>query len=219
MRKCNCAYNSFVSITVSVCVLTACLCQTSSAFAVDPATTIVVDAAIMVAESGGDDLATVKNIFQDANAPQDGATGDASDPRRQIMSDIGMKRIRILQGDVYCDLDDNGVFGNRPAPDSSGNYPPVVPGDCDLKWQIDWALLSGLSPHVAVAYYMPQSFVQYGPAETWPAAILLPRGLSLNSDSRRLPHGLLRQHRQLARIMDGCRALDGASPECDLAEA
>jgi hypothetical protein len=83
MRKCNCAYNSFVSITVSVCVLTACLCQTSSAFAVDPATTIVVDAAIMVAESGGDDLATVKNIFQDANAPQDGATGDASDPRRQ----------------------------------------------------------------------------------------------------------------------------------------
>ena len=173
MRKCNCAYNSFVQIAVTVCALVACFCRTPSALAVDPATTITVDAATVVAESGGDDLATVKNIFQDANAPQDGATGDASDPRRQIMSEIGMKRIRVLQGDVYCDLDDNGVFGNRPAPDAAGNYPPVIPGDCDLKWQIDWALLSGLSPHVAVAYYMPQSFVQYGPAETWPAAIFL----------------------------------------------
>jgi hypothetical protein len=155
-------------------VLFALSISLSPAAAFAQASTIVVDASQTVALSdSGDDLATLQNIFQDANAPQDGAGGDATDPRRQVISDLKMKRMRILQGDTYCDLDANGTFGNRPLPDTNGNYPAVVPGDCDLmKWYIDWALVSGLSPHVALGYGLPVSFVPSGPAETWSAATL-----------------------------------------------
>jgi hypothetical protein len=175
MRRFNLGYMQLLILSLCGCLSAASIGQPTSALAGDPASTLVVDASQPVTLSdSGDDLATVKNLFQDANAPQDGAAGDATDPRRQIISDIGMKRMRILQGDVYCDLDDSGAFGNRPLPNPDKTYPPVVPGDCDLmKWEIDWALLSGLAPHVAVAYYMPQSFVQYGPAETWSSEILL----------------------------------------------
>jgi len=171
MRKCNCAYSYFVSIAGGVCVLIACLCRTPSAFAVDQATTIIVDAATVVAESGGDDLAAVKNIFQDANAPGDGSQVEPT--RAKVIADIKMKRSRLLLDDVYCDLDVNGTFGNRPFPNQNGDYvDPVVPGECNnMMWHIQWALSHGLSPHVAVAYSMPQGFVQYGPAETWSPTI------------------------------------------------
>jgi len=158
-------------MTLSSCLSAAGVCLTTSALAADPATTLVVDASTRVVQSdSGDDLATLQNIFQDANAPQDGSGGGATDPRRGVISDIKMKRMRILQGDTYCDIDAKGNFGNRPFPDASGNYPAVVAGDCNLlKWQIDWALVSGLSPHVAVASTLPVTFaLKYGAAETWP---------------------------------------------------
>jgi hypothetical protein len=139
----------------------------------DPASTVFVDASTTVTESAsGDDLKTLHNIFQNANAPADGSLGGSTDPRGKIISDLKMKRSRLLQADAYCDLDVNGNFGQNPFPDANGNYGPVVPGECDLmKWQIDGALNHVLSPHVAVAYSMPQSFVSYGPQETWPQAV------------------------------------------------
>jgi hypothetical protein len=161
-------------VTAGVCLAVASRCGQIFPAAAQSAT-IVVDTSTTVGVSdSGDDLATLQNIFQGANAPQDGSLGDATDPRRPIISDLKMKRMRILQGDTYCDLDVNGTFGNRPLPDANGNYPAVVPGDCDLvKWQIDGALLSGLSPHVAVGYSLPVSFANLGPAATWPTATLL----------------------------------------------
>src|SRR3981081_1117932 len=99
------------------------------------AASIVVDASSTFAQSGGNDLATVKNIFQDANAPQDGGI----DALKPTISDIRMKRMRILRGDIYCDLDANG------------NFIPVHTGEWDLLSQeIDWAVQNGLSPHMAV---------------------------------------------------------------------
>lgn len=132
--------------------------QSTSAVAADTTSAIIVDAATTVAESdGGDDLATLQNIFQDANAPQDGTIA----PMDQMISDLKMKRMRILQGDGYCDLD------------GDGNFVTIQPGEFDLlSQQIDWALQHGLSPHVAVASTLPRSFVPYGPAETWPQPIL-----------------------------------------------
>jgi hypothetical protein len=131
--------------------------------------TIVVDSATKFAESNsGDDLATLRNIFQDANAPQDGTI----DPMSQIIADLKMKRMRILGADVYCDLDAGGTFGNVPI-DASGKPGAAVPGDCDLlAEQINWALSNHLAPHVALASYMPLSFVSYGPAERWTTDIL-----------------------------------------------
>ncbi|MBV8918205.1 hypothetical protein [Bradyrhizobium sp.] len=133
------------------------------------ASTIAIDAATKIIESnGGDDLATLQNIFQDANAPQDGTI----DPMSQIIADLRLKRMRILAADVYCDLDASGSFGNVPI-DASGHPGAVVPGDCDLlAEQINWALSNRLAPHVALASSMPLSFVQYGPAETWSADTL-----------------------------------------------
>jgi hypothetical protein len=133
------------------------------------ASTIVVDSGTKMSEStSGDDLATLQNIFQDANAPQDGTI----DPMGQIIAYIKMKRMRILAADVYCDLDASGTFGNVPI-DASGNPGTVVAGDCDLlAEEINWALSNTLAPHVALASSMPLSFVPYGPAETWSADTL-----------------------------------------------
>jgi hypothetical protein len=140
-----------------------CLCLASSVghaapvVTSDPASTIIVDASTTVRQSdSGDDLATLQNIFQDANAPQDGTIA----PMGQIISDLKMKRMRILQGDAYCDLDSNGDFVT------------AHHGEFDLlSEEIDWALQHGLSPHVAAASTLPRSFVPYGPAERWTPAI------------------------------------------------
>ena len=144
-----------------------CLGQNPSGLSGAP--TIVVDAGTMMAESkSGDDLQTLQNIFQDANAPQDGTI----DPMRQIIADLKLKRMRLLQADVHCDLDENGNFGNVPI-NAGGNPGSVVAGDCDLlATQINWSLSNRLAPHVAVASFLPVSFVPYGPADRWSADIL-----------------------------------------------
>nr|WP_157872544.1 hypothetical protein [Bradyrhizobium sp. ORS 278] len=75
--------------------------------------------------------------------------------------------MRLLQADTLCDLDSNGRFGERQL-DPSGQFGPVIAGGCGpLDTQIDWAISSGLSVHIAAASFMPVSFVQSGPAETW----------------------------------------------------
>ncbi|MGJ4996957.1 hypothetical protein ACQR0Z_21220 [Bradyrhizobium sp. HKCCYLS3077] len=131
-------------------------------------TTITVDAASIVSDSGRDDLATLKTIFRGANAPQDGTIA----PMRGIIADIGLKRLRLLQADALCDLDSEGRFGERTL-DASGQFGAVVAGGCGpLDTQIDWALSNGLSLHIAAASFMPVSFVPGGPAETWSAAEL-----------------------------------------------
>jgi hypothetical protein len=120
--------------------------------------TIVVNASTTVTQSdSGDDLATLQNIFQSANAPAEPAIGQFT----QIIAELKMKRMRILQSDIYCDVDAYGNFGTN-------QNSVFVPGGCyPLAWHLQWALDNGLSPHVAVAAAMPPSFVQFGPAETW----------------------------------------------------
>lgn len=121
---------------------------------------IVVDTQVPFNEgiSGNDDLGDLKRIYQSANSP----TEQALDQFDKVIADTGMKRARLLQSDVYCDLDQTGnVFGYT---DGEGFHA----GDCyPLRWHLDWAVGRGLSPHVAVASYMPPSMVQYGAGETW----------------------------------------------------
>lgn len=136
-------------------VLGACLLPAASG-AADPAA-LVVDVASVVQESDGDDLATVQSMFQGANTPQDGQIA----PMAQIIADLKIKRMRILLADVYCDLD------------TDGSLITAHPNEWDiLTQQLDWVLQYGMYPHVAVASTMPESFVPYGPAETWPSAIV-----------------------------------------------
>jgi len=121
--------------------------------------TIVIDASQTVALSdSGDDLATLQNIFQDANAPQDGAVAPAL---ALLIADLKMKRMRLLQADNYCDIDSNGNFGMVPLDQiSSGNYIPgtIAPGDClTFLWQLQPALDNHLTPHVAIGATLPVS--------------------------------------------------------------
>ena len=132
----------------------------------EPAPTMIVDAATTVAESdSGNDLLTVKNIYQGANAPADGTIT----PLQETFRDIKMKRLRLLQSDAFCDLDAANMFGSVPfEKHANGNYGPVVAGECyPLRWHIDWATDNGLTLHVALASTLPVSFAQQGPAETW----------------------------------------------------
>jgi hypothetical protein len=117
----------------------------------------------------GDDLATLQNIFADANAPQDGVA--VAPAVESLMADLKMKRMRLLQADNYCDIDSNGNFGMVPLDAIiSGNFVPgvVTPGDClPFLWPLQRTLNSNLSPHVALGSTMPLSFTPYGAAETW----------------------------------------------------
>ena len=134
MRNNNCSLTFAAFRGLLVCVSSArCLGQGAPA--------IVIDAATTVAESdSGDDLGTLRNIFQSANAPADGLI----EPMRQIMADLKMKRMRLLLSDVYCDVDANGSFG-AVSIDANGNLGAFVPGECyPLAWQIQWALDNGL---------------------------------------------------------------------------
>lgn len=108
--------------------------------------------------SGNDDLGDLKKIYQSANSPSE----QALDQFNQIITDTGMKRTRLLLSDVYCDVDQTGdVFGYT-------QHGVFHPGDCQpLAWHLEWALGRGLSPHVAVAAFMPPRLVQYGPGESW----------------------------------------------------
>jgi len=120
---------------------------------------LIVNATTTVAESdSGDDLATLQSLYQGAHAPNDFASGGPIDP---IITDLKMKRMRILHADVYSDLD------------QAGSFIPTQPDVWDsLTWQIDWAVQRGLSLHFPVAYSVPVSFAAYGPAETWSPAIM-----------------------------------------------
>jgi len=144
-------------VAVCLCLSLSSLGHAARAVTSDPASTVIVDASTAVKMSeDGDDLATLQNIFQDANAPQDGTIA----PMGEMISDLRMKRMRILLADVYCDLD------------GSGDFVTTHPGEFDLLSQeIDWAVHYGLSPHVALASTLPRSFIPYGPAERWSQAI------------------------------------------------
>lgn len=123
-------------------------------------TSITVDTQVSfnIGLSGNDDLGDLKKIYQSANSPSE----QAFDQFNQIITDTGMKRTRLLLSDVYCDVDQSGdVFGYT----LDGVFHP---GECQpLGWHLDWALVRGLSPHVAVGSFMPPHFVQYGPGESW----------------------------------------------------
>lgn len=129
------------------------------------ATSIVVDAAApkLTLGEGSDDLATLQSLFQSANVPNEPF---APGPRNQIMKDLKMKRMRMLLDDVYCDIDQQtGEFGTN----YNGSF---TAGDCNqLGWRLQAALDHGVSPHVAVAAFMPPSFVALTQnnrgAETW----------------------------------------------------
>lgn len=160
MRKANGRATRRSGLLFTAC---AAACFAAVAWPTRPAqaTTIAltVDATTTLAESdSGDDLATVRGLFQGAHAPTDFALLGPIEP---VIADLKMKRMRILQADVYSDLD------------QAGNFMPTQPGVWDnLTSHIDWAVQHGLSPHFPVAYFMPQSFTAYGPAETWPSAIM-----------------------------------------------
>ncbi|WP_441235483.1 hypothetical protein [Bradyrhizobium sp. 930_D9_N1_4] len=130
-------------------------------------TTALADASIVVNTlapfnegiSGNDDLGDLKRIYQGANSPAE----QALEQFNQVIADTGLKRARLLQSDVYCDLDVTGkVFGYIDADHV------FHAGDCyPMRWHLDWALDHGLTPHVAVASFMPASMVTFGPGETW----------------------------------------------------
>lgn len=133
----------------------------------EPAPTIIVDASTTVAESdSGNDLNTLKNIFQGANAPQDSVQDGVIAPLDQTFRHIGMRRLRILLSDVYCDLDAEKNFG-WVSRDGNGIGPFVIDKCEPLDGQIRSAIAYGLTPHVALASSVPESFAQLGPAETW----------------------------------------------------
>jgi hypothetical protein len=128
-------------------------------------TSIVVDAAApkLTLGDGDDDLVTLQNLFQSADMPNEPF---APGPLNQIMQDLKMKRMRLLLDDIYCDIDQQtGEFGNN----YNGSF---TGGDCDqLNWRLQDVLDRGISPHVAVASFMPPSFAALTQnnrgAETW----------------------------------------------------
>lgn len=124
--------------------------------AAQSASSIAVDAATPVVQSdNGDDIATLQNIFQDANAPQE----PTFPPMAQLVADLKLKRLRVLQGDVYCDIT---------SLEPGGQFVTAHEGEWDLLTSyLDAALAHGLSPHMAVAAYMPRAFVPKGAAATW----------------------------------------------------
>jgi hypothetical protein len=134
---------------------------------------IVVDASTPLAQSAsGNDLATLQNIFQGANIPAEPAMEPALTLLKPIMVDLKIKRLRFLQSDNLCDLDASGDLGSVSItgtnPNGGYTFGPVMPGGCNLlDRSFPWALNNGLSPHVAVASFMPASFVSSGAAETW----------------------------------------------------
>ena len=149
-------------LALAFLVSTALSCEISTALA---ATSIVVDAAApkLTLGEGDDDLATLQSLFQSANMP---AEPLAPGPLNQVMKDLKMKRMRLLLEDIYCDVNQQtGEFGTN----FNGTF---TAGDCNpLGWRLQQALDNGVSPHVAVAAFMPPSFAPLTQnnrgAETW----------------------------------------------------
>jgi len=172
--------------TISDCFCYAALCcgvasSVATATQAKADAAITVDAAQVVSNSGGDDLATLQNIFQSANIPAEPAWEPAMTLLKPVIADLKMKRLRLLQSDNTCDLDANGTFGSitvtgfDPVWTTLLGYdsyylfsPSDGSGVCNLiDWSLPWVLQNGLSPHFALASFLPPSFAQYGPAETW----------------------------------------------------
>lgn len=127
-------------------------------------TSIVVDTQtpLNTGISGNDDLGDLKRIYQAANMPSEQALAQFD----QVIADTGLNRTRLLQSDIYCDLDPTGtVFGYT----QDGVFHA---GDCyPLAWHLQWALEHRLTPHVAVASYMPPSLAAAGVSgESWGSA-------------------------------------------------
>jgi hypothetical protein len=138
--------------------------------------------------TSGDDLATVQSFFAGANSP-----GEASiDPQvsdlqlKQVMTDLKMKRLRYLQTDGLCDLDDSNpmnphMISLNIATDGNGGYTfspqaSINPGGCNqLDWAFAWSFNNNLTVHVALGAFMPPSFTKtstgadYESAEAWPS--------------------------------------------------
>lgn len=154
-------YRSFIAL--GIC-LSANLAVTES----KAGASIVVDTSQTQSDCGSncDDLTTLQNIFQDANIPAEPSNGVWLAAGSRMIADLKMKRARLLQADAYCDAASDDEFGYTP----NGNF---IAGDCyPLLWQLQWAFSNNLSPHVAVASFMPPSFVDPGSsfggsAETW----------------------------------------------------
>jgi hypothetical protein len=148
-----------------VVALLASTCLSCGMTAALAATSIVVDAVApkLTLGEGSDDLVTLQNLFQSANMPNEPL---APGPINQVMKDLKMKRMRFLLEDVYCDIDQQtGEFGTN----FNGSF---TAGDCNpLGWRLQQALDNGVSPHVAVASFMPPSFAPLTQnnrgAETW----------------------------------------------------
>lgn len=155
--------------------------------------TIAVDASSTVhlcAGAGCDDLKTLQNIYQGASVPAEPAIGTALSTLSATIVDLKMKRLRMLQSDNLCDLDANGNLGSVAIatnpdgsamrnPDGSFVFTPVTSGGCNLiDWTLPWTLNNGLSVHIAVASFLPPSFIgrtpapPYDGAENWNAATL-----------------------------------------------
>jgi hypothetical protein len=150
-----------IGLSASLCAMTHAKADAS----------IVVDTSQTQSDCGSncDDLSTLQNIFQDASVPPEQASPGwpLYGPASQMIANLKMKRTRLLQYDVYCDVNSDGtVFGYT----FNGTFTSTN-GDCQpLGWWLQWGFSNGLSPHVAVASFMPPSFTSFGAAETWPAA-------------------------------------------------
>ncbi|RZI38869.1 hypothetical protein EGT07_31945, partial [Herbaspirillum sp. HC18] len=92
-------------------------------------TSITVDTQVPfnVGVSGNDDLGDLKRLLQAANMPSEQALNQFD----QVIADTGLNRVRLLQSDIYCDLDPTGsVFGYT----QDGVFHP---GDCyPLAWHL-----------------------------------------------------------------------------------
>ncbi|MFB9263697.1 hypothetical protein ACFFWD_11010 [Bradyrhizobium erythrophlei] len=168
-------------------LLLALLASTTLSFSwVAPAladVSILVDAGTpMIQSDSGDDLGTLQSVFQGANSPSEPYSEPQRTLLKQVMTDLKMKRLRFLQSDSLCDLDASNNLGSvSVGTDQNGAYvfspvPSVTPGGCNLlDWTFPWSFDNGLSVHVAVASFMPPSFMKdannapFNSAESWPS--------------------------------------------------
>lgn len=168
-------------------LLTSTSLTTGGAISAHADATIVVDAGTVQSQT---DLATAQRMFQGANAPSEPWTDPQPAELKQIITDLKMTRLRFLQTDVLCDLDAGNNLGSvKFVTDASGNVvvdengnstfasqASVTPGGCNLlDWTFPWSFGNNLSLHVAVASFMPPSFMAdangapYNSAESWPS--------------------------------------------------
>jgi hypothetical protein len=113
---------------------------------------VVVDASQTVSETGGDDLAAVKNIYASASAPE--ADGGLYPDWNLISSQFAMKRMRNINGLGDCAVNGSGVLS----------------GCSRMNNDLQNIKHFGLTPHVVVGQWAPASIggnpLQWG-ASQW----------------------------------------------------